>query len=76
MPQSNEEARLLLTLQALQSNPELKLRSTAKTYEVDYYALHRRQKGIQSRRSTIPNSWGLSNLEEEIIVYFIFDIFL
>jgi hypothetical protein len=41
---------------------------------VDYYALRRRQKGIQSRRDTIPNSRRLSDLEEQIIVQFILDL--
>ena len=43
-------------------------------YQVDYYALRRRQKGTQSRRDTIPNSRRLSDLEEQIIVQFILDL--
>ncbi|KAJ3454531.1 hypothetical protein MRS44_013131 [Fusarium solani] len=74
MPQSNKEARLLLALQALQSNPKLKLRPTARLYQVDYYALRRRHNGIQSQRDTTPKSRKLSDLEEQIIVQFILDL--
>jgi hypothetical protein len=74
MPQSNKEARLLLALQALQNNPKLKLRPTARLYQVDYYALRRRHNGIQSQRDTTPKSRKLSDLEEQIIVQFILDL--
>ncbi|RKK79541.1 hypothetical protein BFJ71_g16207 [Fusarium oxysporum] len=65
---------MLLTLRALQNDPKLGLRPAARLYQVDYYALRRRQKGIQSRRDTIPNSRRLSDLEEQIIVQFILDL--
>ena len=74
MSQSNKEARLLLALQALQNNPDLKLRQTARLYQVDYYALRRRHNGIQSQRDTIPKSRKLSDLEEQIIIQFILDL--
>ncbi|TVY62593.1 High-osmolarity-induced transcription protein 1 [Fusarium oxysporum f. sp. cubense] len=73
MPQSNNEADMLLALRALQNDPKLGLRPATRLYQVDYYALRRRQKGIQSRRDTIPNSRRLSDLEEQIIVQFILD---
>ncbi|RKK11087.1 hypothetical protein BFJ65_g15079 [Fusarium oxysporum f. sp. cepae] len=65
---------MLLALWALQNDPKLGLRPAARLYQVDYYALRRRQKGIQSRRDTIPNSRRLSDLEEQIIVQFILDL--
>jgi hypothetical protein len=74
MSQSNNEANMLLALRALQNDPKLGLRPAARLYQVDYYALRRRQKGIQSRRDTIPNSRRLSDLEEQIIVQFILDL--
>ncbi|KAM5529720.1 transposase [Fusarium oxysporum f. sp. phaseoli] len=74
MPQSNNVANMLLALRALQNDPKLGLRPAARLYQVDYYALRRRQKGIQSRRDTIPNSRRLSDLEEQIIVQFILDL--
>ena len=65
---------MLLALQALQNNPKLSIRRAAEIYSIHYRTLHRRQKGIQSRRDTIPNSRKLSNLEEEILIHFILDL--
>ncbi|KAJ3521022.1 hypothetical protein NM208_g13473 [Fusarium decemcellulare] len=70
----SNEARILLALQAIQNNPKLSLRRAATIYKVRYWTLHRRQQGIQSRRDTIPNSRKLSDLEEEILIYFILDL--
>jgi hypothetical protein len=58
------EGNMLLALRALQTDPNLKLRSTTRLYKVNYYALGRRHNGIQSRRDWIPKSHKLSNLEE------------
>ena len=74
MSSINSEARMLLALQALQNNPKLSIRRAAEIYSIHYRTLHRRQKGIQSRRDTIPNSRKLSNLEEEILIHFILDL--
>ncbi|KAK7592186.1 hypothetical protein V3481_006810 [Fusarium oxysporum f. sp. vasinfectum] len=74
MSQSSNEARILLALQALQNNPKISLRRAASIYEVDRFALRRRQHGIQSRRNTIQKSRRLSDLEEQIIVQFILDL--
>jgi hypothetical protein len=74
MSQSNEEARILLALQALQNNPKLKLRRAAKIYNIGRMKLWRRQQGIQSRLDWIPKSRKLSDLEEEILIHFILDL--
>ncbi|EGU73081.1 hypothetical protein FOXB_16409, partial [Fusarium oxysporum f. sp. conglutinans Fo5176] len=58
----------------LQNNPKISLRRAASIYEVDRFALRRRQHGIQSRRNTIQKSRRLSDLEEQIIVQFILDL--
>ncbi|KAM5529785.1 fot5 transposase [Fusarium oxysporum f. sp. phaseoli] len=74
MPQLNEEARVLLALQALQNNPKLKLQRAAEIYEVGPMKLWRRRKGILSIHNTIPKSRKLSDLEEQIIVQYILDL--
>jgi hypothetical protein len=74
MPQSSNEARILLALQALQNDPKLSTRRAATIYNVYYRTLQRRHNGIQSRRDSIPNSRKLSDLEEKIIVQFILDL--
>jgi hypothetical protein len=74
MPRQYSEGNMLLALRALQTDPNSKLRPTARLYKVNYYALRRRHNGIQSRRDWIPKSRKLSNLEEQIIVRFILDL--
>jgi hypothetical protein len=74
MSNSSTEARILLTLQALQNNQKLSVRRAADTYEVPRNTLRRRQDGIQSRRDTTQKSRRLSNLEEEIVVHFIVNL--
>ncbi|OBS16256.1 hypothetical protein FPOA_27617 [Fusarium poae] len=74
MPQSSDEARILLALRALQNNPKLSLRRTADIYKVNYWKLRRRHNGIQSRCDWIPKSRKLSHLEEQVIVQFILDL--
>src|SRR6478735_2264315 len=65
---------MLLALRTLQTDPNLKLRPTARLHKVNYYALRRRHNGIQSQRDWIPKSHKLFNLEEHIIVRFILDL--
>ncbi|KAI7759588.1 hypothetical protein LZL87_014382 [Fusarium oxysporum] len=74
MPQSSNEARILLALQALQNDPKLSLRRAATIYQVPFETLRRRHHGIQSRSNTIPKSRRLSDLEEQIIIQFILDL--
>jgi hypothetical protein len=74
MAQPSDEAKTLLALQAIQNNPKLSTRRTAKMYEISEHRLRRRRNGIESRRDSIPNSRKLSDLEEQIIVQFILDL--
>jgi hypothetical protein len=74
MSDPNIEARTLLALQALQNNPNLRIKPTARIYKISEARLRRRQDGIQSRGDIIPNSRRLSDLEEQIIVQFILDL--
>src|SRR6478752_4268599 len=74
MPQSLDEARILLALQALQNDPKLTIGRAAKIYEVGRMKLWRRQQGIQSRCDWIPKSRKLTDLEEQIIVQFLLDL--
>nr|AKC01510.1 transposase [Fusarium oxysporum f. sp. lycopersici] len=74
MSDLNIEARILLALRALQNDPKLSLRRAAGIYQVRYWTLHRRKKGILSTRDSIPKSRKLSDLEEQIIVQFILDL--
>ena len=74
MPQTDNEARILLALQAYKNDPELSLRRAAKLYQVNFTTLLRRHNGVQSRANTISKSRKLSNLEEEIVIKYILDL--
>ncbi|PNP76804.1 hypothetical protein FNYG_09820 [Fusarium nygamai] len=74
MSQSNNEAKILLALQALRNDPKLSIRGAASIYQVCHQKLGRRQRGMQSRRDWVPKSRKLSDLEEQIIVQFILDL--
>jgi hypothetical protein len=74
MSQSNTEANLLLALQAYQADPKLSLRCAAEIYQVSFYALYGRHRGVQARCDYIPSSWKLSDLEEQAIVQYILDL--
>jgi hypothetical protein len=74
MSQSNNEARILLALQAYQADPKLSLRRAAKIYNVYFQTLHYRSQGRQARSDCIPNSRKLSDLEEQVIVQYILDL--
>ena len=74
MSTSNKEQRLILALAAIQQNPTLSTRSTAKVYSISYAILARRLKGIPSRQDTIANSRKLTNLEESTIIQYILDL--
>ncbi|KAG6989149.1 hypothetical protein FocnCong_v021063 [Fusarium oxysporum f. sp. conglutinans] len=74
MPQPSYEARILLALQALQNDPKLSIRKAATVYQVNHRTLGRRRNGIHSKRDITTKSRNLSDLEEQTIVQFIFDL--
>src|SRR6478736_3008929 len=74
MSQSNNEARILLALQAYQADPKLSLRRAAKIYNVYFQTLHHRSQGRQARDDYIPSSRKLSDLEEQVIAQYILDL--
>jgi hypothetical protein len=74
MPQSINEANIILALQAYQNDPKLSLQRAAKIYKVRYSNLLNRYNGIPARRNIMPNSRKLSDLEEETLIQFILDL--
>lgn len=68
------EARVILALEALEKDPNLTLRATAKIYNISYTTLSRRRGGQPARRDIPPNSKKLTELEEEAIVQYILDL--
>jgi hypothetical protein len=74
MPQSSNEADIILALQAYEADPKLSLRRAAKLYDVHFQTLHFRSQGRQAREDYIPSSRKLSDLEEQVIVQYILDL--
>ena len=74
MSTSSKEARVILALEALQNDKELKLEATAKLYNIPASTLRDRRAGKPARRNTTPNSKKLTKLEEEAIVRYIIEL--
>ncbi|KAM5529934.1 transposase [Fusarium oxysporum f. sp. phaseoli] len=68
MSQPAKEARVILTLQALQDDPKLSIRRAAQIYEVNRNTLSNRKNGIKPRRDIMSNLRKLSKLEEETVL--------
>ena len=74
MPQTDNETRILLALQAYKNDPKLSLRRAAKLHQVNYSTLLYRHDGVQARANTIPKTRKLSDIEEQNIIQFILDL--
>jgi hypothetical protein len=76
MPNTVKETRLLLGLEALESNEKLSERAAAKIYRVDRRTLARRRAGKPARCDTIPNLRRLTDSEENAIFQYITELSL
>jgi hypothetical protein len=74
MPSSQNEANIILALQALQKNPKLSMRRAADIYHIKWTTLRNRKNGIQPRCNSIANLRKVSDLEEQTIVQYIIDL--
>jgi hypothetical protein len=74
MPQLSKEKNVILALQALRNDPELRIYPAARIYKVPPSTLYDRYYGKPSRGDIIPNSRKLSDLEEQIIIEYIIDL--
>lgn len=74
MVQLYQESQMILVLNALRTNPKLKLRHVARIYYVPWTTLRDRYHGISSRHDIQANSRKLTDLEESVIVRYILDL--
>lgn len=74
MPQKNDEAQLILAIQAMQGDPDLRPRAAARIYSVDHRKLGQRLRGIRPRRDIPANSRKLTDSEELVLVQYILDL--
>jgi hypothetical protein len=75
MPITQNEAQIVLAIQAMESNKKLSLGAAAKAYSVPYNTLKRRRNGIAPRADSIANSRNLDPLEEQVIVRRVLDLY-
>ena len=71
MPATSKEACIILALEALENDRDLKVATAAKIYNVDRSTLRRRRAGKPTRRDIPANSRNLTDLEEQTIVQYI-----
>ncbi|KAF7914288.1 uncharacterized protein EAF01_000694 [Botrytis porri] len=74
MDSNNQEARILLAIEAIQKDKKTSIRKVAKIYNISNTTLQRRINGITSRSEYRPKSYNLSELEENIISEYIIDM--
>ena len=75
MPTTSNEAQLVLALNALQKDPNLKVTTAAKIYTVNRSTLRQRRAGRPTRRDIPANSRKLTDLEEQTIIRYIVKLY-
>ena len=71
---SNQEARVLLAIQAIKLKQFQSIRAAAVSYDIPLTTLHDRIHGKASRRDTPSNAQRLTFQEEEAIIRYILDL--
>ena len=74
MPVTPKEACIILALEALENDRDLKVATAAKIYNVARSTLRRRRAGRCARRDILANSRCLTDLEEQTIVQYITEL--
>lgn len=74
MPRTINESQVILAVNALRTNPKLKINTIAKIYNIPRTTLRDRLAGKQSRREISANSRKISDIEEESIVRYVIDL--
>ena len=75
MSPPSKEARVILALEALRNDKELKLEAVAKLYNVASSTLRDRRAGKPARRDIPANSRNLTDLEEQTIVQYVVELY-
>ena len=74
MNSQSKEARILLTIQVIRTNPEMSIRRVVKTYDVSRITLRNRMKGRIPKAEKCNTQHNLTPTEEEILVRHILDL--
>ena len=76
MGSPSKEARVLLALEAIQSNKKLNVLAAARLYNVPETILRRRRASGYVRRDVLANLRNLTDLEEQTIVQYVIELSL
>ena len=75
MQVQTQEARIILAIEAIQtSKRKLSRRKAAKIYDIPYSTLSDRMNGVTPIHDRRPAAQNLTELEEQVIVNYIFDL--
>jgi hypothetical protein len=74
MARTWNESDMLLAVNVIRQNPQLKIRRIARIHKVLYSTLYTRIHGTPAKRDTINKAQKLTKLEEETIVRHILDL--
>lgn len=74
MPQSSNESRVILALEAIKNDKNLSVRAAAKIYDVPATTIRDRRDGRTARRDTRPNSTNLTESEEQSIIQYVLEL--
>ena len=74
MATSSYEARINLALGALQKDPKLSIRATAKIHDVNKTTLQIQRNNISAQCDILANSRKLTDLEEKTIIQYIIEL--
>lgn len=74
MPQSLNESRVILALEAIKNDKNLNVRAAAKIYDVPAMTICDRRDGRTARCDTRPNSINLMESEEQAIIQYVLEL--
>ncbi|CCD48951.1 hypothetical protein BofuT4_P028270.1 [Botrytis cinerea T4] len=74
MNSNNQEARILLAIEAIHKDKKLSIRKAAMLYNIPRTTLRHRMEGLPLRTETRANRHNITELEEEVIVQYILDM--
>jgi hypothetical protein len=74
MPVQSKEARIVMAIEALQSDQKLNVHKATQIYDVPETTLRSRRKGAKPKAEDRPKTRLLNKLEEEVLVQHIVDL--
>ena len=74
MPVVTQEARVILTIEAIRTSKKLNIQKAIKIYDIPYIILTHRINRMSTQEETRVKSYKLTKSQEEIIMKYVFDL--